>query len=90
MKSSWADEVDSDAENDIVVDIADHIREKLRPETLLKSGTLTNGMPVLNTCANASTCARILEAIEHDVPPELDVTCDDDGSFYISLNSTFF
>ena len=90
MTMSWADEVD-DVERDVVADITDQLREKLQPGALLRSGTLTNGMPVLVTHADAATCARVLEAVEHDTPPELDVTCDDtDGSFYISLNSNFY
>jgi hypothetical protein len=85
---SWADEVDADVERNAVADIADQLREKMRPGALLRSGTLTNGMPVLVTNADAATCALVLEAVELDTPPEFEVTCDDtDGSFYISLNS---
>lgn len=87
MTVSWADQVDDEV--DVVVDLVDQLREKLRPGTLLKSGTLTNGRPVLVTHADDKTCARVLEAIECDTPPELDVTCDE-GSFYISLNSNFY
>lgn len=88
----WADVVDEEDTDDTttVNSIAALVREKLRPSELLKSRALTTGMAVHTCSADAATCERVLKSLEVDIPPELTLTTDDDGSFYVQLNSSFY